>query len=342
MQQKHGLRYDAEWLRVVTAKADEAAAQSGDAGTLAVKPEWEDVFELRAFSESMLGAMFRAAPYPEEVTETKIELARPDGTGEGGTFTLSRFATAEQRGELREGEGLRSANIHGGGFICCNVEIFAPEIARSVASQGVQHFAVDYPNAPEHPAPAAVNTCYAALEWLSAHAREMHIDPSRIVVVGDSAGGGIAAGTVLMARDKGLDPPVAKQVLIYPMLDDRTHYPDDWPGRTFLTWKAEDNVMGWSAYVGEDKRGREEADVSYYAAPARAESLEGLPSTYIDVGGLDLFRDENIRFAQRLAEAHVEVEFHLYPGVPHGFESGLGAWVVGRARENRIRAIQVV
>lgn len=110
MQRKHGLRYDAEWLRVVTAKTEEAAAQSGDSGgTLAVKPEWKDVFELRAFSESMLGAMFRAAPWPEEVTETKIELPRPDGTGEEGTFTLSRFATAVHMAPLGEGEGLRSA-----------------------------------------------------------------------------------------------------------------------------------------------------------------------------------------------------------------------------------------
>lgn len=227
-------------------------------------------------------------------------------------------------------------------MICCTVEIFAPEIARSVAAQGVQHFAVDYARAPEHPAPAAVNDCYAALEWLSAHAREMHVDPARIVVFGDSAGGGLAAGTVLMARDRGLTPPVAKQVLVYPMLDDRTRYPDDAPIRSFLTWKAEDNAMGWDAYVGADRRGREDADVSPYAAPGRAESLEGLPSTYIDVGGLDLFRDEDMRYAQRLAEADVEVEFHMYPGVPHGFEGAKGAWVVTKAMENRINAIQRV
>ena len=227
-------------------------------------------------------------------------------------------------------------------MISCTVETFAPQTARAVAAQGVQHFAVDYPRAPEYPAPAAVEDCYAALEWLSSHAREMHIDPERIIVYGDSAGGGIAAGTVLMARDRGLSPPVAKQVLVYPMLDDRTHYPDDWAGKSFLVWKAEDNVMGWDAYVGADKRGREDADVSPYAAPARVESVEGLPSTYIDVGGLDLFRNEDIRFATRLAEANVEVEFHLYPGVPHGFESAPTASVVTLALQNRIKAIQRV
>jgi acetyl esterase/lipase len=214
-------------------------------------------------------------------------------------------------------------------------------MARAVAAQGVQHFAVDYPRAPEHPAPASLEDCYAALQWLSAHARELHVDPARIVIYGVSAGGGLAAGVALMARDRGLSPPLAKQVLVYPMLDDRTHYPDDWPARPFLTFTAEDNVMSWDAYVGADKRGREDADVSIYAAPGRAENLEGLPSTYIDVGGLDLFRDENLRFAQRLAEANVEVEFHLYPGLPHGFENPQ-TWVTTRAVENRIKAVQSV
>ncbi|KAH8903243.1 hypothetical protein BR93DRAFT_918506 [Coniochaeta sp. PMI_546] len=325
LQKKHGLRYDAEWLRI-------ASANVAPEGTLPLKSKWKDVFELRAFTESLLGALFRLAPYPEQVEETKVELDSPDGTHK---FTVIKIPETRQLTPDIQ-------NIHGGGMICCTVEIFAPEIARSVVAQGVQHFAVDYVRAPEYPAPAAVNDCYAALEWLSAHAREMHIDPERIVVFGDSAGGGLAAGTVLMARDRGLNPPVAKQVLVYPMLDDRTHYPDDWPTKSFLTWKAEDNVMGWDAYVGADKRGKEDADVSQYAAPGRAKSLGGLPSTYIDVGGLDLFRDEDLRFAQRLAEAHVEVEFHLYPGVPHGFEGAQGAWVVSKAIENRIKAIQRV
>lgn len=209
-------------------------------------------------------------------------------------------------------------------------------------STGIQQFAVDYPRAPEHPAPAAVNDIYLALEWLSAHAKEMHIDPARIIVMGDSAGGGIAAGTCLMARDKGLTPPVAKQILIYPMLDDRTRYPDDWPMRNFITWKIEDNEMAWDAYLGAGKRGREDVDVSPYAAPARVESVAGLPSTYIEVGGLDLFRDENLKYVARLAEQNVEVEFHLYPGVPHGFENAVGSWVVTQALENRVRALQTV
>lgn len=207
---------------------------------------------------------------------------------------------------------------------------------------GIQQFAVDYPRSPEHPAPAAVNDAYLALEWLSAHAKEMYVDPARIIVLGDSAGGGLAAGVVLMARDKGLTPPVAKQILIYPMLDDRTHFPVDWPVRPLLTWKAEDNVMGWDAYVGADKRGREDADISPYAAPARVKSVEGLPSTYMEVGGLDLFRDEDMEYALRLTKANVEVEFHLYPGVPHGFEGAIGSWVADRALENRVRALRTV
>lgn len=296
--------------------------------------------ELRAGLEPLLHTLFRSLPYPQEIQETKFEIESLDGARIG----VSRFATSEQVASPGEGEPLRPAvlNIHGGGMVSCSVEIFAPAIARSATRAGVQMFAVDYRLAPEHPAPAAVGDCYAALRWLSAHAAELHIDAARIALLGDSAGGGIAAGTALMARDRGLDPPLAKQVLIYPMLDDRTAYPPDWPGWEFVTWNRADNDLGWNAYVGADKRGRRTGDdVSIYAAPARAEDLAGLPSTYIDVGSLDLFRDECLDFATRLAKANVEVEFHLYPGVPHGFESATEISWTKRALENRFTALRM-
>lgn len=325
-----GLRFDPDWFKI--------ASQSGAGAPL---PLFKDVFELRETVEASLRPMLLLASYPEDVEETKTELDSPDGTHK---FTVSRFATKEQRTAMKDGEPLRPAvlYLHGGGMVSCTVAIFRPAIARNVLATGVQHFAVDYPLAPEHPAPAAVNDCFAALQWLSTHAAELHVDPERIIVMGDSAGGGLAAGTVLMARDQGLSPPVAKQILIYPMLDDRTHYPDDWPVCKFLAWKAEDNVLAWDAYLGADKRGKEDADVSPYAAPARMKSVEGLPSTYIEVGGLDLFRDEDVRYALRLTEANVDLEFHLYPGVPHCFEGAVGSYVVTRALENRTRAVQAV
>ncbi|KAK2607879.1 hypothetical protein N8I77_006522 [Diaporthe amygdali] len=129
------------------------------------------------------------------------------------------------------------------------------------------------------------------------------------------------------------------------MLDDRTigKYGPDWPVRKFLAWDENSNRIGWSAYLGEDKAGKDDADVSIYAAPGRARvDLAGLPRTYIDTPGLDLLRDEKLRYAQALLQADVEVEFHLYPGVPHGFDSFDTLRVVAGAHDNRTRAIKSV
>jgi acetyl esterase/lipase len=129
--------------------------------------------------------------------------------------------------------------------------------------------------------------------------------------MGDSAGGGLAAGVCLAARDEGI--PVAQQLLVYPMLDDRTTVAD--PLITpFLTWTYDDNVTGWQALLG-DLAGAGEAPP--YAAPARATNLHGLPPTYLDVGGLDVFRREVLAYAEALAAAGVPVEMHLHPGCPH-------------------------
>ena len=155
---------------------------------------------------------------------------------------------------------------------------------------------VDYRVAPEHPHPTPVEDCYAALVWLADRAPTLGVDARRLAVIDDSAGGGLAAGICLMARGRG-GPAVAQQLLIYPMLDDRavTPGPQLLP---FLTWTYEDNLTGWGALLGDSAGGD---DVSPYAAPARASDLTGLPDTYIDVGDLDIFRDEDITFARRLS-----------------------------------------
>lgn len=277
----------------------------------------------------------------DPVAETKIDIR----TFDGATITLARFAQAHHL-HRATGAALRPAvyHIHGGGMVAGRVEHFAPTHKQTVASWDVQVFAIDYRLAPESPAPGPVEDAFAGLKWLSENAESLGVDPARIILYGESAGGGIGAGTVLMARDRGLSPPLAKQVLIYPMLDDRTQYGPGWPVRPLLTWSESDNALGWSSYLGADKYGREGADVDVYAAPGRAkvEDLAGLPRTYIDTGGLDLFRDEDLSYAARLLEAGVEVEFHLYPGVPHGFESSVTPSVVGRAIENRKRAVLAV
>jgi acetyl esterase/lipase len=157
--------------------------------------------------------------------------------------------------------------LHGGGMIFSLDEMGAMSelaVRRYVASSGVPMLVVDYRVAPEHPHPTPVEDCYAALEWLAGQSETLGFDPTRLGVMGDSAGGGLAAGVCLMARDRS-GPAVAQQLLVYPMLDDRTSAPDPAIG-SFLTWTYGDNLTGWGALLGQAAGGD---DVSPYAAPAR-------------------------------------------------------------------------
>ena len=227
---------------------------------------------------------------------------------------------------------------HGGGKFLCSVDTYDAVCKFYADRANVAILAVDFRLPPEHPYPAPVEDCYAGLVWLAEHADELGVNLNRIGVVGDSGGGGLAAGVVLMARDRD-GPKVAKQVLIYPMLDDRNTIED--PAMTpFLTWTYDDNHTGWQCLVGE-AIGSDE--VSPYAAPSRAGDFTGLPPTYIDVGELDIFRDESIDYATRLVDAGVSVEFHLYPGAPHGFELfGFGTNIAANAWQTRLRAISML
>lgn len=174
---------------------------------------------------------------------------------------------------------------------------------------------VDYRLAPEHPDPYPVEDCHAGLVWTHSHADLLQIDPERIVLVGHSAGGGLAAGTALLARDRH-GPPVFAQILVSPMLDDSD---------STVSTQQIDGVgiadrgltrFGWTAYLG-DRRGG--SDVSVYAAPARARDLTGLPTTYLECGSAEVFRDETVAYASRLWEAGVRAELHVWAGGFHGF-----------------------
>jgi len=176
---------------------------------------------------------------------------------------------------------------------------------------------VDYRLAPEHPDPYPVEDCYAGLVWVHAHARELGIDPERIVIAGQSAGAGLAAGTALLARDRK-GPALLAQILVSPMLDDRD---------STVSTKQIDGVgvadrqmtrFGWDAYLGSRRAG---GDVSVYAAPARATDLSGLPRTYIDCGSAEVFRDETVAYASGLWAAGGDAELHVWPGAFHGFTS---------------------
>jgi acetyl esterase/lipase len=167
---------------------------------------------------------------------------------------------------------------------------------------------------PQHPHPAQVEDAYAGLVWIAEHADDLDIDPARIMVMGKSGGGGIAAATALYARDKG-GPALAGQLLIYPMMDDRTKFVSS--SFDVPPWTRENNRVGWSAILGDTAGG---PDVSPYAAASRATDLSGLPPAYLEVGSSEVFRDETLDYAMRLSEAGVPIEVHSWNGGFHAFE----------------------
>jgi acetyl esterase/lipase len=171
-----------------------------------------------------------------------------------------------------------------------------------------------------------MDDCYAGLAWTHRHAAELGVDAARIAVGGASSGGGSAAGLALLARDRG-ELPVGFQLLIYPMLDDRNVTPASRALTDRRVWNRASNLIGWGAYLG-DAAGTDL--VSPYAAPARATNLAGLPPAYLAVGDLDLFIDEDIEYAQRLQQADVPTELHVYPGGTHAFDSYAPASALAR------------
>ncbi|MEV4750222.1 alpha/beta hydrolase [Streptosporangium sp. NPDC049248] len=227
--------------------------------------------------------------------------------------------------------------IHGGGMILGDVEMEDARLNDYVAELGCVIVSVDYRLAPEHPDPAPVEDCYAGLVWTAKNAAELGVDPDRIAVGGISAGGGLAAGTVLLARDRG-GPALAFQLLICPMLDDRNTTPSSLEFAEAIVWNRAANLLGWKALLGERAGGD---DVSPYAAPARAADLSGLPPAYVDVGELEVFRDECVDYVLRLVRAGVSTEFHLYPGAFHGFDGMLPqAEISRRASAERVVALR--
>jgi acetyl esterase/lipase len=206
--------------------------------------------------------------------------------------------------------------IHGGGHVRGQVEQDDLAIEHIVQTVGCTVASVDWRSAPEHPFPAEMDDCYAGLNWIHHHAADLGIDGGRIAVGGASSGGGSAAGLALLARDRG-HPPICFQLLIEPMLDDRNVTASSYAITEPKVWNRRSNQIAWQAYLGT-AAGADE--VSVYAAPARADNLAGLPPTFIAVGDVDLFFDEDIEYALRLQHAEVPIEMHVYPGAIHGFQ----------------------
>ncbi|MWB97097.1 alpha/beta hydrolase fold domain-containing protein [Agromyces seonyuensis] len=219
--------------------------------------------------------------------------------------------------EPTEPSGVGFLFLHGGGMIGGDRRAFPALLLRWASELGAVVVGVGYRLAPEHPDPIPVEDCFAALEWTVAHTAELSIRPDRLVVAGTSAGGGLAAGTALLARDRG-GPRIAALLLTSPMLDDRDRTVSTQQIDGVGVWDRTSNVTGWTALLG-DRRGGD--DVSIYAAPARAGDLAGLPPTYLDCGSSEVFRDEDVAFASRIWAAGGRAELHVWPGAFHAFDS---------------------
>ena len=227
-------------------------------------------------------------------------------------------------------------HIHGGGYVGGSVKEVEFLHRPLSAELGCAILTVDYRLAPETRYPGALEDCYRALAWLFGEAEALGIDAARIGVMGESAGGGLAAALALYARDKG-EHALAFQHLIYPMIDDRTCAREPHPYAGEFIWHPHNNDFGWSALLGHAPGGD---GVSPYAAAARADDLSGLPPTFIGTAALDLFVDENVDYAKRLIGAGVPTELHVWPGAFHGFDLVPGVPVSDSARAASTAALR--
>ncbi|WP_341936051.1 alpha/beta hydrolase [Microbacterium sp. LWO14-1.2] len=216
----------------------------------------------------------------------------------------------------RTGTGPGFFHTHGGGMIIGNRWLGVVGFLDWAERFNGVIVTVEYRLAPEFPDPYPVEDCYAALQWTAERADELGIDTSRLLIGGGSAGGGLAAGTALLARDRR-GPALVGQLLIYPMLDDRDESVSTRQIDGIGVWDRGSNITGWTALLG-DRKGTD--DVSIYAAPARATDLSGLPPAFIDCGSAEVFRDEDVAYATTLWASGVQAELHVWAGGFHGFD----------------------
>ncbi len=237
----------------------------------------------------------REVPGPEGDPDVSLLILKPRGVVSGAPITY---------------------HTHGGGMIVGDNRTGVDGPLDWAVESGAIVVSVEYRLAPEHPDPAPVEDCYAGLVWTHAHAAELGGDPDRILIAGASAGGGLAAGVALLARDRQ-GPPLIGQVLMCPMIDDRNETPSSHELDGEGIWDRTSNDTGWDALLGD----RRKTDaVSVYAAPSRAIDLSGLPPAFVDVGSVETFRDEDVDYAVRLWRAGVQAELHVWPGGFHGFD----------------------
>jgi len=267
-----------------------------------------DIAATRAMLDGMIAAIKEDAPAIDGVDTEDVQIP---GFENAPNVAIRIYRPAAQSATLPA-----MLWMHAGGYVVGGIEmddLMNRQLAKDLRCVIVS---IEYRLAPEHPFPAALDDGYAALKWLSSHADELRIDPSRIAIGGASAGGGLTAGLALVARDRG-EVSAALQLLIYPSIDDSNveQASDAVPDSLF--WSRENCLTGWRAYLGREPGGD---DVSEYAAAYRATDLSGLPPAYIAVGDLDQFLNDSVDYARRLVAAGVPTELHVYPGACHALE----------------------
>lgn len=301
-----------------------------------VDPELRDILDLlpaRNFTVEELPAVRAAAaqlPLPELPPGLTVDEVRVPRDGAPDVRVLVTRPTALPAGAPA------LVWIHGGGYVVGSADADQLNAAQLALGVGMVVVSVDYGLAPENPHPGPVEDCYAALRWLHENADDLGIDRSRIAIGGGSAGGGLAAALGLLARDRG-EVAVAFQYLVFPMIDDRTVTREANPATGEFVWTRASNAFGWRSLLGTEPGGD---GVSPYAAAARAEDLTGLPPTFLEVGSLDLFLDEDVEFALRLVRAGVPTELHVYPGAFHGYQMVAASTVARTSGELGISALR--
>jgi acetyl esterase/lipase len=309
----------------VDAEVATALAAIAELAGPALVPPRGDVEALRATGTAGQGFMATlVAPSPDVATASFAATA-----DDGAKIELRWYAKRDAA------PGAAVVYAHGGGMVLGTLDAYDTLLGLYVSLTGVPILSVDYRLAPEVGGTTLAGDVFSGLRWLIDRAAELSVDPARVAIMGDSGGGGVAAGAAILARDHGL--PVARQILIYPMLDDRNVMAVA-SLEPYATWTYDHNFTAWTAVLGAARGG---PDVQAVAAPARLDDFEGLAPAYIEVGDLDIFLDEDILYAHKLAKAGIPVELHVHPGAPHGFERlAPNSQVARRAIDDRTRVLR--
>jgi acetyl esterase/lipase len=310
------LRIDPELAEVLATMPMDPSGQLGDESMIAVMRSTPDIL-------AMLGTEL---PVDDRVT---VENSEVPGPANAPAVPVRIYKPKAAAGTLAA-----MVYFHGGAFVIGDMYLEEARCLRLAGDAGCVVVSVDYRLAPENPFPAGGEDCYCALAWVGANAKTLGVDIDRIAVGGASAGGALAAAVSQMARDR-TGVPLAMQMLLYPVIDDRMETPSMKAFGDTPVWNSGSNAQMWDHYLGVKRD-----YVSNYAAPGRATDLADLPPAYVMTAELDPLRDEGIAYAQRLMQAGVSAELHCYAGAVHGFDLiGPDTTVARRALDEQVAAV---